>query len=48
MLHAYVTELPNVALDAETVPLVGAAAPVHETGMSQLVPIQPATHVPHV
>ena len=28
--------------------MVGAAAPVHETGTSQLVPIQPAVHVPHV
>jgi hypothetical protein len=48
MSQLYVTELPAVALDAETMPFAGAAAPVQDTGMSQLVPIQPASQVPQV
>jgi hypothetical protein len=48
VLHEYVTALPNVADGDETPPFVGAVAPVHVTGTSQFVPIQPATQVPHV
>jgi hypothetical protein len=47
-LQVYVTVLPNVALGAETEPLAGAVAPEHVTGVLQLGPVQPATHVPHV
>lgn len=37
-----------MALDAETVPLLGAVAPVQVTGTPQLAPLQPMLHVPHV
>ncbi len=44
-MQAYVTELPDVADDAETVPFVGAVAPVQVTGVLHVVPVQPAAHV---
>ncbi len=38
------TELPEVAEEAETVPFVGAVAPVQVTGVLHVLPVQPAVH----
>ncbi len=38
------TELPYVAEDAETVPFMGAVAPVQVTGVEHVVPVQPVVH----